>query len=166
MLHHDYVLPSGHNLASQVVLVIKNPPANAGGVRDMGLVPGLGWSSGRGHSNPLQYPCLENPTDRGACEATVHRVAKSWAQPKRLSMARQEKLQQHGSSSSVFLFFHVSTFWNLPAFFGFSGFGFVFPFECFSSWSLQLLFLEIGLLGTYCITLKVELQKIFNSSYQ
>ena len=57
--------------ASQVVLVVKNPPANAGGVRDATLIPGLGRSSGGEYSNPLQYSCLENPMDRGASQATV-----------------------------------------------------------------------------------------------
>ena len=52
--------------ASQVVLVVKNLPANAGDVRYTGSIPGLGRSPGRGHGNPLQYSCLENPTDRGA----------------------------------------------------------------------------------------------------
>ena len=50
--------------ASQVVLAVKNPPANAGDIRDTGSVPGLGKSSGGGHGNPLQYSCLENATDR------------------------------------------------------------------------------------------------------
>ena len=49
----------------QVVLVVKNPPAKAGGVRT-GSVPGLGRSLGGGHGNPLQNSCLENPMDRGA----------------------------------------------------------------------------------------------------
>ena len=63
----------------QVVLVVKNSPANAGDVRDVGLIPGSGRSSpgGGGHSNPLQYSCLENPTDREAWRATTHRVSKS-----------------------------------------------------------------------------------------
>ena len=43
----------------------------------MGLIPGLGRSPRRGHGNPLQYSCLENPMDRGACQATVHRVSVS-----------------------------------------------------------------------------------------
>ena len=60
------------------VLVVKNPPANAGDVRDMGSIPGLGRSLGQGHGNPLQYSCLENSMDRGAWQATVHRVAQSW----------------------------------------------------------------------------------------
>ena len=63
--------------ASQGVLVVKNPPTNAGDIRDMGLIPGLGRSPRGGHGNPLQYSCLENPMDRGAWRATVHRVAKS-----------------------------------------------------------------------------------------
>ena len=52
--------------ASQVALMVKNPPANAGEVRDAGSIPGSGRSFGGGHGSPLQYSCLENPTDRGA----------------------------------------------------------------------------------------------------
>ena len=48
--------------------VVKNPPANAG---DLGSIPGLGRSPGEGNGSPLQYPCLENPMDRGAWRATV-----------------------------------------------------------------------------------------------
>ena len=57
--------------------MVKNPPANAGDIRDMGLISGLGRSSGGGHGNPLQYSCLKNPMDRGAWQATVHKVTKS-----------------------------------------------------------------------------------------
>ena len=64
--------------ASQVALVVKNPPANAGDIRVMGSIPGWGRSPGGGHGNPLQYSCLGNPIDRGGCWATVHRLAKSW----------------------------------------------------------------------------------------
>ena len=46
------------------MLVIKNLPANAGDLRDLGLIPGLGRYPGGGHGNPRQYSCLENPTDR------------------------------------------------------------------------------------------------------
>ena len=53
-------------LASQVVLLVKNPSANAGDVRDAGSSPGLGRSPGGGHGKQLQYSCLENPMDRGA----------------------------------------------------------------------------------------------------
>ena len=64
--------------ASQVALVVKNPPASAGDLRDVGSIPGLGRSPGGGHGNPLQYSYLENPLDRGAWWATVHRITKSW----------------------------------------------------------------------------------------
>ena len=64
--------------ASQVALVVKNSPASAGDVRDVGSIPGSGRSPGEGNSNPLQYSCLENPMDRGAWRATVHGVTKSW----------------------------------------------------------------------------------------
>ena len=60
-----------------VMLVVKNPPANAGDIRDTGSIPGSERSPGGGHGNPLQYSCLENPMDRGACQATVHGVAES-----------------------------------------------------------------------------------------
>ena len=50
---------------------------SAGNVGDLGSIPGLGRSPGRGHGNPLQYSCLENPMDRGACWATDHGVTKS-----------------------------------------------------------------------------------------
>ena len=72
--------------ASQVALVVKNPSANAGDVRDKSSVPGLGRSPGVGNGNPLQYSCVENPMDRGAWRATVHRVRQSWA---RLKMTKQ-----------------------------------------------------------------------------
>ena len=59
--------------ASQVALVMKNPPSNVGDLREKGLIPGWGRSLGEGHGNPLQYSCLENHMDRGA-----HRVTQSW----------------------------------------------------------------------------------------
>ena len=71
--------------ASQVELVVKNPPAK-GDLRDASLIPGLGRSPGKENSSPHQYSCLENPMDRGAQWATVHRVAKSWTQLKQLIM--------------------------------------------------------------------------------
>ena len=61
--------------ASQVALVVKNPPANARDLRNQGSIPGLGRSPGGEHGNPLQYCCLENPVDRAVWQATVHRVA-------------------------------------------------------------------------------------------
>ena len=61
----------------KVMLVVKNPPANAGDLRDSGSIPGLGRSPRVGNGNPLQYSCMENPMDRGGWQATVHRVAES-----------------------------------------------------------------------------------------
>ena len=63
--------------ASQIVLSVKNPPANAGDVKDTGSVPGSGRFPRGGHGNPLQYSCLENPMNRGAWSAKVHKVAQS-----------------------------------------------------------------------------------------
>ena len=57
--------------------VDKESAYNAGDMKDKGLIPGLGRSPGEGHGNPLQYPCLENPMDRGVWWTSVHRVAKS-----------------------------------------------------------------------------------------
>ena len=67
-------------------LMVKNLAANARDIRDEGLIPGSGRSAGGGHGYPLQYSCLKNPMDRGACWATVHGVAKSWTWLKQLSM--------------------------------------------------------------------------------
>ena len=73
--------------ASQQTLVVKNPPANAGDVRDAHLILGSGRSPGGGCGNPLQYSCLENPMGRGA---TVQRVAKNMTRSKQLSMHSQK----------------------------------------------------------------------------
>ena len=58
------------SISSQVALVVKNLPANAGDVRDVSSGPGLGKIPGEGSGNPLQYSCLENSKDRGACWAS------------------------------------------------------------------------------------------------
>ena len=63
--------------AENLGLVVKNTPANAGDSRDVASIPRLGRYPGGGHGNPLQYSCLENPMDRGAWWATVHRITKS-----------------------------------------------------------------------------------------
>ena len=73
------------NLITLMVLVVKNPPANAGNAGDAGLIPRSGRSPGEGHGDPLQYSCLKDPVGRGAWRATVHRVAKNPTQLKRLS---------------------------------------------------------------------------------
>ena len=65
--------------------MVKNPPANAGDMGDIGLIPGSGRSPGGGPGNPLQYSCLENPMGRGVEEATVHGVTQSQTWLKQLS---------------------------------------------------------------------------------
>ena len=80
---------------AQVVLVVKNPPTNAGDVKETSSIPGSERSPGGGHGNPLQYSCLKNPIDRGAWQAMVHAVTKSWTQLKQLSM------QVHAHTHSV-----------------------------------------------------------------
>ena len=57
--------------------MVKNPLVKVGDIRDLGSIPGLGRSPGRGQGNPLQYSCLENPMDRGAWWARVHGVTES-----------------------------------------------------------------------------------------
>ena len=66
-------------------------PANAGDLRDVGLIPGLGRSPGGGHGNPLQYSCLGNPMYRGAWRAIVHRAAKSQTWLKWVNMHARSK---------------------------------------------------------------------------
>ena len=72
--------------ASQVVLVVKNPPANAGDIRDSGSIPGLGRSPGVGNGNPLHYSYLENSMDRGAWWAAVHEVSNELDMTEQLSL--------------------------------------------------------------------------------
>ena len=78
-IYHDMTgqLNRCYTWASRVALVVRNPPANAGDIRDEGLIPGSGRPPGGGTGYPLQYSSLQNPMDRGAWQATVHRVAKS-----------------------------------------------------------------------------------------
>ena len=73
------------SVGSQVVLVVENPPVNAGDLRDAGSIPGSGRSPGEGKGNPLRYSCLGKLMDRGPWWATVHGITKSWAQLKQLS---------------------------------------------------------------------------------
>ena len=71
--------------------MVKNSPAKAGDLRDVGSFPGLRRSPGRGHGNLLQYSCLENPMDRENWQATVHGVAKSWTRLKRQCAKKKKK---------------------------------------------------------------------------
>ena len=90
-------------------LVVKNLPASTGDIRDAGLIPWSGRSSGGGNGNPLQYCCLENPKDRGAWPATAHEVTKTQTQLKRLNT---EALHQKRSS---FTYSHGLFFTRLVA---------------------------------------------------
>ena len=81
------------------MVALKNSPARAGDIRGTGSVPGPGSSPGGGHDNPLQDSCLENPMDRGAWQATVQRVAKSWARLKQLSTCTLRRKTKKGPSS-------------------------------------------------------------------
>ena len=84
-------------LASQVVLVVKNLPANAGDIRDTGSIPRSGRSSGGGHGNPLQYSCLENPMERGVWQAMVCGIAE-------LHTTEQLRAHTHGELRSHMLY--------------------------------------------------------------
>ena len=78
---HDWATspsPSGGSVGKECA-------CNAGDTEAIGLIPGSGRSSGGGHGNPLQFSCLENPVDRGAWWATVHKVIKSQTRLKQLS---------------------------------------------------------------------------------
>ena len=68
--------------ASQVAFMVKNLLPKAGDTRDVGLIPGLVRSPGKGNGNPLQYSCLEISLDRGVRQVTVHGAAKSWTRPR------------------------------------------------------------------------------------
>ena len=91
----------------QVVLVVKNTPVNAGEIRGAGSIPGLGRSPGGRHGDSLQYSRLENPMDRRAWRAIVHRVTQIWTQLKQLS------------THTCVVLFEVPLLWNtyilLPA---------------------------------------------------
>ena len=75
--------------------MVKNLPANVG---DSGSIPGKGRFPGEGNGNPLQYPCLENPMDRGACQAAVHRVTKESDTTERLN----DNFYYYGDNKSVY----------------------------------------------------------------
>ena len=75
----------------------KEPASNAGDIRDVSSIPGLGRSPGGGHGNPLQCSCLENPRDRGAWWAAISGVTQSQTQLKRLQQQQQQQQQQSSS---------------------------------------------------------------------
>ena len=88
--------------------MVKNLPANAGDIRDVGLIPRLGRSPGEGHNNPLQYSCLGNPMDRVAWWATVHGITKSQTQLSNLAAAAAANFFIHSCISQENSFFSLS----------------------------------------------------------
>ena len=89
--------------------MVKNLPANAGDLRDVGLIPGSGRSAGGRHGSSLQYSSLENPVDRGAWRATVHRVARSRVQLKQRSTHTQDEVYIFTISPTDF--YHFPSFY-------------------------------------------------------
>ena len=104
-----------HPWASQVALLVKNPPANVRDITNIGSTPGSERSLGGGHGNPFQYSFLENPMNRRAWRATVHRIAKSQTQLKWLSMNSHTTPFFHLSVDGHLCCFHVMTIVNSAA---------------------------------------------------
>ena len=101
--------------------MVKNPPANAGYIRDVGLIPGLGSSPGGGHGYPLQYSCLENPRDRGAWWAAACGIAQNRTQLKWLSSSSSSRATKHSTDTTFLLLILI-----------------LFRFSCFLSWNWKL----------------------------
>ena len=97
--------------------MVKDLCAYAGDRRDASSIPGLGRFPGGEHGNSLQYSCQENPTDRGAWQAAVHGVTKSWTQLKRLSTLAFNwiKINQLFIWHPLCSFLVAQTVKNLPA---------------------------------------------------
>ena len=109
----------------------------------MHLISGLGRSPRGGNGNPLQYFCLENPVDRGPWQITVHRVAKSWTQLKRLSMHMQWR--ENGLCNQTDLIFHL---WL-------HCFSTLCPYACYIiSWISEFLISKIAIIKTMYFTVK------------
>ena len=96
-----------------MALVVKNPSASAGDIKDAGSIPGSGRSPGEGNGNPLQYSCLENLMDREVWWATVHRVVKSQTRLKRLSMHKRLEYPCLRSSLTSCLTVGIKVYGNL-----------------------------------------------------
>ena len=96
-------------VASQVMLEVKDPLANARDIRDTGSILGSERSPGGGHGNPLQCSCLENSMYRGAWQATVYRVTASWTRLKRMSMCRVMGLSFFPSAFPIMSHFSQQT---------------------------------------------------------
>ena len=89
-----------------------NPPTNLGDIQDKGSIPGSGRSPGGGHGNPLQYSCLENPMDRAAWQATVHRVANSRTWLKQLRMHTHKRKSNQSMVKEINSDFSLEGCWS------------------------------------------------------
>ena len=87
--------------ATHVVPVLKNPPTNAGDVRDVCSIPGSGRFAGGGHGTPFQYTCLENPMGRGIWQATFHGVSQSQTHLKSLRTHARSRLNKQEKISAI-----------------------------------------------------------------
>ena len=98
--------------------MVKNSPANAGDIRDVGSIPGSGSSHGVGNGNPLRYSCLENSMDSRAWWATVHRVTKSQTHLKRLNTHKHTHTHTHTTiykiDNNKDQFSRQEYWWGLP----------------------------------------------------
>ena len=90
-----------------MALAVKSLPANAGDVRNAGLIPGLGRSPGEGNGNSLQYSCLEHSMDRGAWQAAVCMVTKSWKGLIYLACTRAGYYLKFQSTFNFLKYFHI-----------------------------------------------------------
>ena len=96
------------------MLVVKNPPAKAGDIRDMGVISGSGRSSGEGNGNPLQYSCLKNPMDRepgGLQSMGLHRVRCNWSN---LACTLKSRAGSSAPGMCIVLWFNFSCATHLP----------------------------------------------------
>ena len=96
------------NVGIHVVLVVRNPPADAADVRDAGAIPGWGRSPGEEHGNPHLYSCLDNSMDRGAQRATVHGLTKSRTQLQWLSMHAHVSISNRTACVLVISYMHLT----------------------------------------------------------
>ena len=119
-----------------MVLVVNNLPANAGDIRDVGSIPGLGRSLGGRHGSPLPCSCLENPMEKGAWQATVHRVIKNQTWLNRLNLHTH---QTEGEPKVL-----LCSWWSHPL-----------PLSPDHSWWLPLLIWDIPCVSPYTAVLQI-----------
>ena len=137
-----------------VVLVVKTLPVNSGDIRDADLIPGSGRSLGKGHGNPLQYSCLENPMDRGTWSVIIHRVIKSWTQ-----------LKRHSMHAHMHRFWYKSYLSHLRRFICWSLTLVLWRKKCDSSWFKEILLVTTTMRISPCISRKTRVEFSSSSDY-